>query len=301
MSKFLIDEKPIVILPSLVKAFGFCEAAFIQKLHYFLEANAEKKRNFIDGRFWSHGTYAEWAETLNGIFAESTIRKAVAGLEKKGLLISTTEYNQHPFDRTKWYSIDYEVLAAFERSESPDKREQNDLLEDSETIRYEIADESATSEQMNALPDSTSYKELNGQLSGQLNGQLSGRDAASPPTPPADAPDDGSAPPCPADKPAKRTERATRIPADFQLTDEMRAWAEKDGCMFNLEREHENFCDYWTAKEGKEACKKDWIATWRRWMRKANDDWRRNNKQNFGGRYAENQHGNRKLNPVERV
>ena len=178
MSKLLLNEKPIVLLPSLVKAFGFCEAAFLQKLHYFLEANAEKKRNFIAGRFWSHGTYAEWAETLDGIFAESTIRKAVSALEKKGLLVSTTEYNQHPFDRTKWYSIDYEVFAAFERGESPDKDEQDDPIADSGTIRYEIADESATRERMNALPDSTSYKELNVQLSGQLNGQLSGRFSA---------------------------------------------------------------------------------------------------------------------------
>lgn len=116
-----------------------------------------------------------------------------------------------------------------------------------------------------------------------------------------DAPNDESAPPCPADKPAKRTERAARIPDDFPLTDEMRTWAAEEGCSFDLDREHKKFRDYWTAAGGSKARKMDWIATWRNWMRRADEDWRRSNRQNFGGRHGENQHGHRKLTPVERV
>jgi hypothetical protein len=52
----------------------------------------------------------------------------------------------------------------------------------------------------------------------------------------------------------------------------MGQWARRETPNVNLERETENFRDYWTAKTGKDATKRDWTATWRRWMRKANDD-----------------------------
>jgi len=66
--------------------------------------------------------------------------------------------------------------------------------------------------------------------------------------------------------------RGTRIPDDFAPTVEMLQWARRETPKVNLQRETENFRDYWTAKSGKDASKRDWPATWRRWMRKANDD-----------------------------
>jgi hypothetical protein len=66
--------------------------------------------------------------------------------------------------------------------------------------------------------------------------------------------------------------RGTRIPDDFAPTAEMLQWARRETPKVNLQRETENFRDYWTAKSGKDASKRDWPATWRRWMRKANDD-----------------------------
>ena len=197
MSKFIIEERPIVILPTLVRAFGFCEAAIIQKMHYFLDANMEKQRHIHDGKAWTYGTYADWERYLDNIFANSTIRKAVSALEKRGVLISTTALNEHPFDRTKWYSIDYDALkeieaetvaawaakkaaereAADEVAEAPDTAEQDDMPPDGEYICYQIANESATTRRMNPPSDSSSYKEHSGLHSGQLSGKHSGHGA----------------------------------------------------------------------------------------------------------------------------
>lgn len=78
--------------------------------------------------------------------------------------------------------------------------------------------------------------------------------------------------PPPASPPVPSTARGTRIPDDFAVTAAMGQWARRETPNVNLQRETDNFRDYWTAKSGKDATKRDWPATWRRWMRKAHDD-----------------------------
>lgn len=39
----------------------------------------------------------------------------------------------------------------------------------------------------------------------------------------------------------------------------------------NLEAEHRKFVDYWKAKAGQHATKVDWNATWRNWIRRADE------------------------------
>ena len=50
----------------------------------------------------------------------------------------------------------------------------------------------------------------------------------------------------------------------------MKSWASENHIRSDVERETDRFVDYWTA-EGKS--KKDWMATWRNWMRRADDGW----------------------------
>jgi hypothetical protein len=59
------------------------------------------------------------------------------------------------------------------------------------------------------------------------------------------------------------------------LTDELRAIGHEARSQANLppidvDREHAAFLDYWHAKAGKDACKVDWLATWRGWCRRSN-------------------------------
>ena len=65
--------------------------------------------------------------------------------------------------------------------------------------------------------------------------------------------------------------RGTRIPDNFEPTDEMKTWFKEQGYtdIINGPHEHAQFVDYWMAKAGADACKLDWPATWRRWMRTA--------------------------------
>ena len=64
-----------------------------------------------------------------------------------------------------------------------------------------------------------------------------------------------------------RQSRGTRIPEDFVLTDDMRAWATKQEVdHVDLDRATAKFINYWTGKSGRNATKVDWIATWRNWI-----------------------------------
>lgn len=66
------------------------------------------------------------------------------------------------------------------------------------------------------------------------------------------------------------TARGTRLPADWQLTDELKAIAKQirtDWHDSHVQRIADGFKDYWLAKSGKDATKADWVATWRNWCR----------------------------------
>lgn len=49
-------------------------------------------------------------------------------------------------------------------------------------------------------------------------------------------------------------------------------WARTDCPDVDGKRETERFCDYWRAISGAKGVKTDWPATWRNWMRRAQDN-----------------------------
>ena len=73
------------------------------------------------------------------------------------------------------------------------------------------------------------------------------------------------------DMPAK-TKRGTRLPDDWRPTRCEANSAVEDGHPLDwLDTQLASFCDYWHAKAGAQATKLDWDATWRNWLRRAND------------------------------
>jgi len=106
MSKLLIPESPIQLIPSLAKAIGLNEAIFIQQLHYWsLKSN--------DG--WVYNTYEQWQEQFP-FWSNRTIQRIVRNLEETGLLISRQD---NDYDRKKYYQIDYDKLDEVELTMTP--------------------------------------------------------------------------------------------------------------------------------------------------------------------------------------
>lgn len=110
MTNFLLDEPPLIVLPSLAKLIGLNEAIFLQQINYWIKKNEREKRNFKEGRYWTYNTFEEWQKDTFPFWSTRTIKRVVTSLKSSGLLLSDNELGDDKWDRTNWYTIDYERL-----------------------------------------------------------------------------------------------------------------------------------------------------------------------------------------------
>ena len=106
MSKLLINEQPLQVLPSLANIIGLNEAIILQQLHFFLRIS----RNKIGGRSWVYNTINDWQAEFS-FWSVKTVQRTIENLEKSGLVVSTDKFNKMKMDKTKWYTIDYQKLS----------------------------------------------------------------------------------------------------------------------------------------------------------------------------------------------
>lgn len=111
MSKLLINESPLQVLPTLAIRIGLNEAIFLQQLHYFLSLSKHEK----DGRHWIYNSSSDW-QAIFPFWSAPTIRRVIASLEEQKLIVTTTRYNQSGFDKRRWFAIDYVMLETVEQS-----------------------------------------------------------------------------------------------------------------------------------------------------------------------------------------
>lgn len=109
MSRLLLEDEPLVVLPKLATVIGLNEAIILQQLHYWLE----KSNNVKDGFGWIYNTYEEWKSQFP-FWSESTIKRTLKKLQERKIII-VGNYNKMKIDHTKWYRIDYEVLDNIEQ------------------------------------------------------------------------------------------------------------------------------------------------------------------------------------------
>lgn len=114
MNNLLIEEYPLIVLPSLAKAIGLNDSIMLQQIHYWIR----KEQNFEDGRYWVYNTYEGWAEQFP-FWSVSTVRRILKRLEDSGLII-TGNYNRLGIDNTKWYTINYDKVRQLNKDNSQD-------------------------------------------------------------------------------------------------------------------------------------------------------------------------------------
>jgi hypothetical protein len=123
----LLDERVVLIIPSLAVHLGLNEAVVLQQLHYVLMRNTAEVR---DGLKSVRMTYADWQREFPW-WSDSTIRRIFDGLRDAGLV---------RFTRTKeaaWYAIDHAAVDArlgtsrvADRAERSGQSEQNPCSEE---------------------------------------------------------------------------------------------------------------------------------------------------------------------------
>ncbi|HHU6758782.1 TPA: DnaD domain protein, partial [Staphylococcus aureus] len=102
--KLLIDDYPIQVLPKLAELIGLNEAIVLQQIHYWLNNSKHK----YDGKTWIFNSYPEWQKQFP-FWSLITIKRTIYSLEKQNLLL-IGNYNKAKFDKTKWYTINYQTI-----------------------------------------------------------------------------------------------------------------------------------------------------------------------------------------------
>ena len=123
-----------IIRKKLAKEIGLNEAIVLNQLHYWIEKNKRAGNNYYDGRYWVYNTYEKWQKEDFEYWSIDTVKRTFGKLEKSGLVISGN-YNKMQIDRTKWYTIDYEMLEKMAeniekstiRTNCPNAKGQSDL------------------------------------------------------------------------------------------------------------------------------------------------------------------------------
>lgn len=112
MSKLLINEHPLIVLPSLVSHFGgnYTKAIIVQQIHWMLGLpNSGIEHN---GHRWIWKTSDEWSSEVLPWLKPATVAKALRDLEADYFIESTSRI-RNKYDATKYYRINYNILDQF--------------------------------------------------------------------------------------------------------------------------------------------------------------------------------------------
>ena len=98
----------LCFVPELAAVIGLNEAIVLNQIHYWIEKNKGDALHYRDGRTWTFNTYKEWQEQFP-FWGTATIVRTFEKLEKNGFIISGN-FNKMKYDRTKWYSVNYDKV-----------------------------------------------------------------------------------------------------------------------------------------------------------------------------------------------
>jgi hypothetical protein len=110
MSKLLISEHPLQVLPRLAVAIGLNQAIVVQQIHYWLEKSRIEK----NGHFWVYNTINQWKEQFP-FWSKNTVQRILAKLKESGLLVG--EFLSDNDSQLLYYRIDYAVMEKLESGE----------------------------------------------------------------------------------------------------------------------------------------------------------------------------------------
>lgn len=87
--------------------YGVEAAIMLQNIRFWIAKNKANKRHFYDGRYWTYNSARAFTE-LFPYWSQPQIRRVLAKLIDAGVLV-VGEYNQNPYDHTRWYALSDDV------------------------------------------------------------------------------------------------------------------------------------------------------------------------------------------------
>jgi hypothetical protein len=227
----LIDASPLQVIPALAKAIGLNEAIVLQQIHYWLPRAANAK----GGRPFVYKTAEKWLAEFP-FWSVSTVRRTLKNLRDRGLVIFDKR-SDGDWDRTNWYSIDYDALNSLNVGMESDCANASTQSDQMHTVKVSKSIESNCADRFGQVDQMNIHTEITSETTNRRGGVAA---------------------------------RATRLSPDWQLPKALGDWALKDQPTWtadHVRRVAENFRDHWIAVPGQRGTKLDWPATWRKWVR----------------------------------
>lgn len=131
MNNLLIDDYPLVVLPTLAVKYGLNDAIVIQQIHYWSQRNKPSQ----DGFSWVYNSIPEWNKQFP-FWSEKTIFSILKRLRECGVLIAEKK-DENPWNHTLYYRLDYTKFGLSTSQELPDRsRKVYENTVNTETNKY---------------------------------------------------------------------------------------------------------------------------------------------------------------------
>lgn len=88
-------------------AYGVDEAIMIHNLIFWIEKNQANGKHFHDGRTWTYNTQKSFSKIFP-FWNERQVGRILKSLISQDVIV-TANYNQTPYDQTKWYAFKNEI------------------------------------------------------------------------------------------------------------------------------------------------------------------------------------------------
>lgn len=109
MSKLLIDESPLQVLPTLAVRLGLNEAIFLQQLHWL----TRELKPDANGNKWLRRTYPQWQKLTFPFWSIRTIERAANSLCKVNLIL-IDQRDKSKRNRDNFYTINRPIFDKWE-------------------------------------------------------------------------------------------------------------------------------------------------------------------------------------------
>lgn len=118
----------------VAKIAGTNSAVLFQNIAFWVDKNRANNKHLHDGRYWTYNSNQAFVD-LFPFLSRQQIRTALDKLQESGL-IETGEYNEIPFDKTKWYTLTDRGWEMYRKQPSDLLKSTNTLVESNQPIPY---------------------------------------------------------------------------------------------------------------------------------------------------------------------
>jgi len=93
--------------PALACEIGLNESLLLLQLEFWISISNNER----DDQKWTYQSTRDIQATTFPFWSVMTINRAIKSLEAKGLIITTTKYNKLKYDKTRWFTLNFQELS----------------------------------------------------------------------------------------------------------------------------------------------------------------------------------------------